>query len=154
MKKLFKTLLAAIIAAGIFTALCSCGDNGQKLSIDKKYILSGYVNTQTDNTVSIIFYKDGTGKYTKYSKHESMIDQDLTYTYDYAISFKYIVIEYVIICTYDGVEYGPDDTENRSLSNWEFKAAYSEKVLMNTAGDIYYCETYIPEIPNFNEGNN
>lgn len=150
MKKLLKALIAAVLAVGVFTALSACGNDGQKLSYGKEYVSSDYVNSEDANTARITFNKDGTGSYKKYYKYESEIDK-YNFTNDYVITFKYIVIDDVVICSYDSIEYGQDETRYDTPSGWEFTAAFSEKILMTTGGTVYYCETYIPEIPNFNE---
>lgn len=178
MKKKILALLCAVIAClGILFAFTACdgvsnsgtgsansetnssnstdnGTNSGTLKMDKKYSYV-YQDPSLDETF-IIFHKNGTGEYYRYTKYTSEVDSRFDFCLERTIHFKYTFADSAkeaVVCFYESVEYGErDDGSSNVRTNWDMLLTVSENVLCyagSSGYSIYVCEDYLPQIPNY-----
>lgn len=122
-------------------------DNSSKieLSYGKKYIYTNSISAETGKQSYFMFKNDGTGVNYNYSIY--VLNSRY---FDYLINFKYLIIEDTVICFYDSMEYGADHTEGTVYSaTWTAVLGFSKDVLLRSNNDMFICEDYLKNIPNF-----
>ncbi len=113
MKK-FLCLLSVFVVAGTSAAMAGCSSDKSEgslgLSYGKEYIYS-YYDRWHEIERSVVFDKDGTGKY----REKQTAKQDDFDNWNYTVSFRYLYYaeEDTVFCFYDSVEYGeePEDAD-------------------------------------------
>lgn len=152
MKK-FLCLLSVFVVAGTSAAMAGCSSGKSEgslgLSYGKEYIYS-YYDRWYEIERSVVFDKDGTGKY----REKQTAKQDDFDNWNYTVSFRYLYYaeEDTVFCFYDSVEYGeePEDADEVIESDWERVFLCTKELLRATNGEIYVNEEYLPNIPNYN----
>ena len=71
---------------------------------------------------------------------------------EYTVYFKYYIVDDVLTCFFDSVEYGEKHTEEKDQvkTYWKNTLAANKNYLMNTGGNYYVNVDFLEnEIPNF-----
>lgn len=166
MKKYVKTAFCTLSLFAVCGAFASCGEKtvgGETdlaLRLNTKYIAKNSVNLVYDESIMknaekftrytneyFIFYANGKGEYSCriISKENEMVITD------YTISFLYDFVGDEVVCTYDGITYGKDNTTINKKDSFFATFQYSENILL--AGSVYYAEDYARMLPKLNEKN-
>ncbi len=157
-------LLGALILTTL--SLTACNKKVDNLTYCKKYIYKssiGYEDDETKNYSYIIFNKDGTADWYSYTFYDYSYDEnynriDVCRYYEYTNTYDVKVLDDSSICLlWKSRTYGEKHTEEKSDSTTSTSAyifAFSKDVVMKTTdADLYICEKYLEENPNFTNVN-
>lgn len=145
-KKPFALLLALCTLFASLAMFSACGnsptrENANSLTYEKKYIYERDIASKSEYQDYYLFHSDNTGEY--YNSSPSISSPSIS---SYTIKFKYVTIENEsVACFYDS-ETGEGRSERYY---WRSVLLYSPEIVYTSGGDIYVCETYLKEIPNF-----
>lgn len=143
-------VLAALASSFVFAAAGCASSEAAKgslgLSYGKEYIYR-MSNSDVEETTTVVFEKDGTGRYQRKNR-----------TNDYTVTFKYLYYpeENTAFCFYDSVEFGENQSRRDNIaSDWQMSFFCTKELLLSSekgySQDRYYiCEEYLPNIPNYN----
>ena len=145
MKK-FLCLLSVFAVAGCSVALAGCSsDEAAKgslgLSCEKKYLFTSHNIDFGDTHAFVLFHKNGSGELCYKQGKNS----------DQTVSFKYLHYseEDTVFCFYDSVVYGEDHHSSEIQDSWTRSFLCTEELLYSSNGNVYICEDYLPNLPNF-----
>ena len=154
MKKMLVFLVALTALLSVFVlGGCEERDTGgevegayvaQTLTLNKKYYYSSEMNRAEAQRSYVIFIDGENGQYRPYYK-----STEFTTTSIYTISFKYLRIEDTVVCFFDSVTYDPTHNQAQINTTWTATYGFSKDIIMTTSGNIYICESYLPNISNF-----
>lgn len=157
MKKGILCMLFAVLA---LFALAGCARDGNlasgntkkaEVALNKKYVFQEDIASEEGEQTYFVFTDSDEGYFHYYYYYYSDYQGTEKIT-EYTVYFKYYIVDDMLTCFFDSVEYGEKHTEEKDQvkTYWKDTLAANKNYLMNMGGNYYVNVDFLEnEIPNY-----
>ncbi len=157
MKKGILCMLFAVLA---LFALAGCARDGNlasgntkkaEVALNKKYVFQEDIALEEGEQTYFVFTDSDEGYFHYYYYYYSDYQGTEEIT-EYTVYFKYYIVDDMLTCFFDSVEYGEKHTEEKDQvkTYWKDTLAANKNYLMNMGGNYYVNVDFLEnEIPNY-----
>ena len=153
MKKIALAALAVLFALLLLSGCASMSggidtENKVELTLNKKYIGYGDIQSPAGEQEYFLFRDDGTGEYHYYFYYKSQIHDTPAEITHYTITFRHTLTDGVMAACYHSHTLEADHNTDAPESSWKYLSMYTENFLFRDSVQ-YICEDFLPSIPNY-----